>query len=103
MKNTSILLVLSLSAALLGCRREDVRECTFSIPGLTESNRTSVVQVLSKYAGIEKDSYRWDFTAKTLTLRYDSMQLAQTNIRMAIADRGIEVEFPTNATSRAGH
>ncbi len=103
MKTISLLLVLSLFAALAGCRREDVRECTFSIPGLTESNRTTVVQALSKYAGIAKDSYRWDFAAKTLTLRYDSMQIAQTNIRMAIAERGVEVEFPTNTTGRAGY
>ena len=103
MKTPALLLALSLFAAFAGCRREDIRECTFAIPGLSESNKTTVAQALSKYAGIAKDSYRWDFAAKTLTLRYDSMQIAQTNIRMAIAERGIEVEFPTNTTGRAGH
>lgn len=105
MKPATYVLFLScaLSFALVGCRREDIREHTFSIPGLTESNATTVVQALSKYEGVRKDSYRWDFAAKTLTLRYDSMKLAQTNIRMSIAERGIEVEFPTNTTGRAGH
>lgn len=103
MKTTALLLALTLFAALAGCRRVDFRECTFSIPGLTESNKATVVQALAKYEGIEKESYKWDFAAKTLTLRYDSMKLAQTNIRMSIAERGIEVEFPTNTTGRAGH
>ena len=78
---------------LAGCRREDVREFTVSIPGLTEANRAQVVEALSKYEGIKKDSYEWDFAAKTLRLRYDSMQIAKTNIRMAIADKGIKVDF----------
>ena len=79
--------------ALAGCRREDVREFTVSIPGLTEANQAQVVDALSKYEGIKKDSYEWDFAAKTLRLRYDSMQIAKTNIRMAIADKGIKVDF----------
>lgn len=78
---------------LSGCRREDVREFTVSIPGLTEANQAQVVEALSKYEGIKKDSYEWDFAAKTLSLRYDSMQIAKTNIRMAIADKGIKVDF----------
>jgi hypothetical protein len=94
MKN--IFFALALISILAGCRREDVREFTVSIPGLTESNRTAVVAALAKYNGIEKDSFKWDFSAKTLTLRYDSMQIAKTNIRMAIAEKGIEVEFPAS-------
>ena len=84
---------LALVALLSGCRREDVREFTVSIPGLTEANQAQVVEALSKYEGIKKDSYEWDFAAKTLSLRYDSMQIAKTNIRMAIADKGIKVDF----------
>ena len=94
------LAALSLAA---GCRRTDVREFTVSIPGLSETNKAAVVQALARYGGIEKDSYRWDFEKRTLTLRYDSMSIAQTNIRMAIADKGVEVEFPENTTGRAGH
>ena len=89
--------------AAAGCRRTDVREFTVSIPGLSETNREVVVQSLARYGGIEKDSYKWDFEKKTLTLRYDSMSIAQTNIRMAIAEKGVEVEFPETTTGRAGH
>ena len=90
-------------ATLAGCRRADVRTFTVSVPGLTQENKSVVEQALAKYNGIEKDSYVWDFAKKTLTLRYDSMQIAQTNIRMAIAGKGIEVDFPSNTTGRAGH
>ena len=94
MKN--IFFAFALISSLAGCRREDVREFTVLIPGLTVSNRTAVVAALAPYNGIEKDSFKWDFSAKTLTLKYDSMQIAKTNIRMAIAEKGIEVEFPAS-------
>ena len=102
MKKTIILLAAAAGMAA-GCRRTDVREFTVVMPGLSETNKAAVVQALSKYAGVDKGSYRWDFKAGTLTLRYDSMSVAQTNIRMAIADKGIKVEFPENTTGRAGH
>ena len=86
-----------------GCRREDVREMTVVMPGLAESNKATVVAALSKYSGVQKDSYKWDMQAKTLTLRYDSMQIAQANIRYAIDEKGVAVSFPTNTTGRAGY
>jgi hypothetical protein len=94
---------IALLVAFAGCRREDIREMTVVMPGLDESARSAVVQALSKYQGVQKDSYVWDMGKKTLTLRYDSMAIAQTNIRMAIAEKGVEVEFPENTTGRAGH
>jgi len=103
MKTTAILTATALIALIAGCRREDVREYTFAIPGLTEQNRTQVVEALAKYQGVRKDSYVFDFERKTLTLKYDSMQISRTNIRMAIADKGIKVEFPTNTTGKAGY
>lgn len=103
MNKTHAILAAAVIGAAAGCRRTDVREFTLVVPGLSETNKAAVVQALSKYAGVQKDSFRWDFEAKTLTLRYDSMSVAQTNLRMAIAARGIEVEFPTNTTGRAGY
>ena len=41
--------------------------------------------------------------AKTLTLRYDSMQIAQANIRYAIDEKGIKVTVPEKTDNRAGH
>jgi len=96
-------LILASSLLLPGCRREDVREMTVSIPGLAESNKATVVAALAKYGGVQKDSFRWDMNSKTLTLRYDSMQIAQANIRYAIAEKGIDTVIPTNTTGRAGY
>ena len=106
--NKTILLTFSLflftfSLLLGGCRREDVREMTVSMPNLTEANKATVVAALSKYAGVRKDSYVWDMQAKTLTLKYDSMQVAQANIRYAIDEKGVKVAFPEKTDNRAGY
>ena len=92
-----------LSVLLCGCRREDVREMTVSMPSLTEAQKATVVAALSKYSGVRKDSYVWDMQAKTLTLKYDSMQIAQANIRYAIDEKGVKVKFPEKTDNRAGH
>jgi hypothetical protein len=76
---------------LAGCRREDVREFTLEIPSLNSSNQAVVVEALAKYNGIRKDSYRWDLNAKTLTLEYDSMQIAKENIRQAVEAKNIAI------------
>ena len=97
-------LIFAISILLLsGCRREDVREMTVTMPGLTEANKAQVVEALQKYNGVQKDSYVWDMNAKTLTLRYDSMQIAQANIRYAIDEKGVKVAFPEKTDDRAGH
>ena len=102
-KSTLIIVFAALFCAVAGCRREDVREMTVSIPGLTEANKAQVVEALAKYNGIQKDSYVWDMGKKTLTLKYDSMQIAQANIRYAIDEKGVKVAFPEKTDDRAGH
>ena len=103
MRGKTFMLVAAL-AVMAGCRRADVREMTVSLPELDETVKPIVVQALAKHSGIEKGSYVWDFEKRTLTLRYDSMVTAQTNIRMLIADKGVKVEFPPNNPSgRAGY
>ena len=76
---------------------------TVTMPGLTEANKAQVVEALRKYAGVRKDSFVWDLQAKTLTLMYDSMQVAQANIRYAIDEKGVKVAFPEKTDERAGH
>ena len=101
MKKT--ILAATLALALFGCRRADVRTVTIEIPDLAPANRQQVVDALSKYNGVEKDSFKWDFQAKTVTLAYDSLQVAQTNLRMAIEAKGLTVVYPPNTTGRAGY
>ena len=89
MKNTLTVLVLALTVALAtGCRRTDVREFVVSIPALTAADAPAISAALAPYAGIERASIKFDPAAQTLTLRYDSMQLAKKNIEMAIAKAG---------------
>ena len=102
-KNIYFLLIAACFALLAGCRREDIREMTVSMPGLTEADKPKVVEALAKYNGIRKDSYVWDMNAKTLTLKYDSMQIAQANVRYAIDEKGVKVAFPEKTDARAGH
>ena len=78
--------------ALAGCRREDMREYTVSIPEMREADRPRIVAALSKYDGIDKNSLTFDFAEKTLALRYDSMKIAKTNIRMSIGETGLAAE-----------
>ena len=98
-----ILAVVAGLAALAGCRREDWREVTLEVPGLTRDSKAKVESALSRYSGVDKGSYKFDFDKRILTLRYDSMQCAQTNLRMAIEEKGVEVTFPTNTTGHAGY
>ena len=76
---------------------------TVAMPSLTEAQKATVVAALAKYSGVRKDSYVWDMQAKTLTLKYDSMQIAQANIRYAIDEKGVRVAFPEKTDDRAGH
>lgn len=103
MKYTIITIALFLAIILSGCRRTDVREMTVDMIGLKESDKSKITAILSKYQGVDTTSFDWDVTAGTLTLKYDSMKIAQANIRYAIDESGIKVKFPVKETDRAGH
>ena len=105
MKRSNLLPVafFTVLSVLSGCRREDVREMTVTMPSLTEADKATVVEALKKYSGVRKDSFVWNSEAKTLTLKYDSMQVAQANIRYAIDEKGVKVAFPEKTDGRAGH
>jgi hypothetical protein len=92
-KVISIFTVFLIALTLAGCRRTDVRTFTLTLPDLKEADKVTIRGALSKYGGIDKDSYVWDLEKKTLTLKYDSMQIAKTNIRMAIEEKGVAVDW----------
>lgn len=87
MKTISLICTL-IALVLVGCRRVDERDFVVSIPSMTEADAAVVTDALKGYAGIDKSSLVFDYTKKTLTLRYDSMQLAKKNIEMSIALAG---------------
>ena len=90
---SSLFLLIALAISP-GCRREDLRSVTLTIPGLTPANQSQVIAALQQYDGVKKDSFVWDLPAKTLTLTYDSMKVAQSNLRYSIEEKGISVAFP---------
>ncbi len=95
MKKTFLLIALSALFVLLnGCRREDFREHTFEIPGMTSENIDTIKNAIYVYGGVVKDSLEFNLDNKTLKVRFDSMKIAQTNIRMAIEEKGIKVTYP---------
>ena len=89
--------------AVAGCRRSDVREFSIEIPELSESNRVQVVEAISRYSGVILDSCVFDFTNKTLTLRYDSMKIARENVRQAVEEKGLRVIYPEVKGGYAGY
>lgn len=109
MKNR-IAIILCLGGLLLtgGCRRTDVRQVTVKVDGL-ESNDVAKVNAAFLtsagmiYDGILMDTIKCDFKAGTITLDYESMKIAQTNIRMLLESKGLKVIYPTNTTGRAGY
>ena len=102
MKKISIIALVAI-VSLTGCRREDWREVTISSPGLAQTNSPAVAAALSRYEGVDISSLKFDFEKKEIFLRYDSMKVAQTNLRMAIEAKGVEVSYPENPTPYAGY
>lgn len=84
----TVVIACLLALALAGCRRTDVRSFAVEVPQATEADLPALKAALARYAGIQKASLAFDGAARRLTLRYDSMQLAQKNIEMAIAGAG---------------
>lgn len=101
MKKHSLFLICAF-CLIVGCRREDIRSCDIEIAGMTMENviqMKKATAALERYQGVIRDSYDWHMAENgnlVLTLKYDSMQIAQTNLRMTIAETGARVVFPAN-------
>ena len=99
-------MAVALAAAVIataGCRRKDFREVTIDVPGMTADNQQDIRDALFFYDGVVRESLKFDLEKKQLTLRFDSLKVAQTNLRMAIEERGIKVKYPPNTTGVAGY
>lgn len=104
MKKTILLLsLIAIASFTEGCRREDFREHVFEVPGMTQANTNSIKEALFVYDGVDMKSLDFNLEKKTLKVRFDSMRIAQTNIRAAIEDKGIEVTYPEKSGESAGY
>ena len=90
MKHVVVLIVFAIAAAA-GCRVSDVRELTVNVPGMaTEADAERVLAALVPLGGIDRGKTVHDVSARTVTVRYDSMVIAHKNIEIAIAEAGYE-------------
>ena len=76
------------ACALAGCRRTDVRDFAIETPEATQADMAAIAAALAPYGGVDKSSIAFDASARRVTLKYDSMQIAKKNIEMAIAQAG---------------
>ena len=78
-----IIVAVMLCAALLGCRREDVRVFEERCDGLTDARRAEVRRALGKSEGVRVDTVKLE-NGGVLRLEYDSMKIARENIRREV-------------------
>ena len=81
----------------------DVRTFVVQLPGVrNEASAQRVRQALAPFKVIDSDKLIFNFTAGTLSVTYDSMQLARKNIELAIAQAGFDAnELPADPAARA--
>ena len=83
--------IAAVALVVAGCRVSDVRDMSINLPGLqSDEDKAKITQAIETLPGIQKESLRFDLQAKTLTLRYDSMQVAHKNVEIAIAEAGYD-------------
>lgn len=76
---------------MAGCRVSDVREMTVVVPAMaSESDLQRIRAALATLGGVDKEKTLYDMQKRTVTVRYDSMQIAHKNIEIAIAEAGYD-------------
>lgn len=103
MKQLAILLFCAAVAfsSLTGCRVRDERGMTIDIPSLkTEADQEKVRSVVAPLVGIVQTNMVFDLQKHQLRLRYDSMQIAEKNIEIAIAEAGYDANSITAASAK---
>ena len=95
-----ILLVLVFAGA---CRQTDMRTVVVRLPQVVnDACEKRVQEAIQPLKGIDRQSIVFDRTARTLTLRYDSMVLANKNIEHAIIASGFDAnELTATEAARA--
>lgn len=97
------IIVLAGVFAFAGCRREDIRTVTVSVPELRNKACAKVIgDSLSRQMGVKPERLKFDLTSKTVDVTYDSLFVARKNIEFAIADVGFQAnEVPANTNAAA--
>ncbi len=105
MKHTTLALLALLSTLIAsGCRRDDWRDLVIVVPGLEavsadakayDAAMDKIEKALLVYDGVSRGTITWDANDKTrLIVRFDSLQVAEMNLRKAIEEAGFKVVYP---------
>jgi len=102
MKAKALLSLLLSVLFLAGCRLSDVRVVEIRAPGVrNEACAQRVRQALAQFRVIDQEKLKFDFATGTVSVTYDSMQLARKNIELAIAQAGFDAnEIPADRAAR---
>lgn len=89
--------------AVAGCRKQDIRTVTVSVPELQNRACARIVgDALSQQMGVQREKLKFDLSTRTVEVSYDSLLLARKNIEFAIADVGFSAnEVPANTNAAA--
>lgn len=100
---TYCIFVLAGIFAFAGCRREDIRTVTVSVPELRNRACAKVIgDSLSKQMGVKPEKLKFDLSSSTVDVTYDSLFIAKKNIEFAIANVGFQAnEVPANTNATA--
>ena len=78
--------------AAAGCRRKHIKVVTLSIPEMqSDACAALVLRAVQGVAGVIRDDIDVNVSQRTVTVPYDSLQLARKNIQFAVADTGFRV------------
>lgn len=102
-KGNICIFVLAGVLAVVGCRKQDVRTVTVSVPEMRNRACAKVIgDALSRQMGVKPTKLKFDLSTRTVDVPYDSLFVAKKNIEFTIADAGFsanEVPANTNAAS----
>jgi copper chaperone CopZ len=75
--------------ASFGCRKQDIRTFTLSVPDMKNSAcATVIVNALSHEQTIAADNIQVDLAGRKVTVKYDSILRAQKNLVFCVAKAG---------------
>ena len=99
----SILVVCIVLAGLCSCRKHDYRTALITVPGLKNAECAQrVIEAVVRGQGIPQSDIHVDLGDRTVTVRYNSLNMSLKNIEFNIAEAGFQAnDVPADSTAYA--
>ena len=97
-----LLQIVVLTALCVSCRKQDIRTFTIHVPDMKNQACASIIaNALMREQGLRGDDIQVDSAARTVTVKYDSLQRAQKNLVFAVVKAGFAANgVPANADAQ---